>query len=42
MPGNIFRVLKYGLQQQISSTELVAKMIHMNRDKVTAVSRNSV
>jgi len=42
MPGNIFRVLKYWLQQQIPRTELVTKMIHTSRDKVTVVLADSV
>jgi len=43
MPGNIFGVSKYRLLLlQISSDELVAKMINMNRDKVIAVLINTV
>jgi len=42
MPGNIFGVLKCRLLLQISSNELVAKMIHMNRDNVIAVFIHTV
>jgi hypothetical protein len=42
MLGNIFGVLKYRLLLQISSNELVAKMICMNRDKVVAVFIHTV
>jgi hypothetical protein len=42
MPGNIFGVSKYRLLLQISSDELVAKMIDMNRDKVIAVLIHTV
>jgi hypothetical protein len=44
MLGNIFGVPKYRLLPllQISSNELVAKMINMNRDKVIAALIHTV